>query len=159
MTSPTDDPSAFAVAVLGNLLHRVDAENHGDGRHAFLVSHAWTDGPTIYVIYAAPPSDIAWGLVRDTRSSVVDGEPWTDVHEAGLYYYLLDLAENWPGNFSRQAGEPDEIRWMGDLYEDLPVTTADLVESTRYVCEVRDPSETHHARETVVEPRRYVDPR
>ncbi len=104
----------FAANVLRDLLRRIDAENSNEGRHTFLVSHAWIDGPMIYLVFTAPPSDKTWGLVRDTRTSIIDPGPWPDLDEAVSYYYLLDFEENWPGRFSRQPGEPDTIQWSGD---------------------------------------------
>ena len=51
----------FAADVLRDLLRRIDVENSNQGRHTFLVSHAWTEGPMIYVVFAAPPSDKTGG--------------------------------------------------------------------------------------------------
>ena len=125
MTTPQDASDAerdFAIEVLRKLLLRIDAQRGVDVQ----VSHAWVDDATIHMVYTAPPSDITWGLVRDTRVSLIDGAPWADVDEAELYYYLLDFEENWPGNFSRQAGEPDDIRWVGDLRADLPTNRSGI---------------------------------
>jgi len=75
----------------------------------------------IYVVFTAPPSDKTWGLVRDTRTSIIDPGPWPDLDEAALYYYyLLDFEENWPGRFSRHPEEPDTIQWFGDRDTNLP---------------------------------------
>ncbi|KZS67694.1 hypothetical protein A4G27_01810 [Mycobacterium kansasii] len=55
-----------------------NAENAGreaPGYYVFLVSHAWTEGPLMYLVYQAPPSEITWGLVRDTRKSLLDPGP------------------------------------------------------------------------------------
>ena len=93
-TEATDAQREFAANVLRNLLRRIDAENPNEDRHTFLVSHAWTEGPMIYVVFTAPPSDRTWGLVRDTRTSIIDPGPWPDLDEAVLYYYLLDFEEN-----------------------------------------------------------------
>lgn len=64
----------FAAEVLRELLRHIDAEN-ALGHDQFLVSHAWTEGPIMYLIYMAPPSDITWGLIRDTRESIIDAAP------------------------------------------------------------------------------------
>jgi hypothetical protein len=105
-TEVTEVPREFAAEVLRDLLRRIDVENSNEGRHTFLVSHAWTAGPMIYVVFIAPPSDKTWGLVRDTRTSIIGPGPWPDLDEAVSYYYLLDFEENWPGRFSRKPGEP-----------------------------------------------------
>lgn len=156
----TEPQREFAVETLRNLLHRIDSENGSVGRHTFIVSHAWTDGPNIFLVYMAPPSDVTWGLVRDTRESIVDGDAWSDVNEAALYYYLLDLEENWPGNFSRQPGDSDDIRWMGDSQEDLPSNLAALADAWRVrspqVLPAERPSGSAAAEPS--EPRRYADP-
>lgn len=158
-TEATEAEREFATQTLRNLLQRIDSYNPVPGRHSFIVSHAWADGATIYLVYTAPPSDVVWGLVRDTRESIVDGDTWTDVDEAALYYYLLDLEENWPGNFSRQPGESEDIRWSGDLQDDLPTDLAGLPEAAR-----RSPSNElpvpapAGADVTAVAPRRYADP-
>ena len=86
----------------------------------------------MYVVYTAPPSDITWGLVRDTRESNIDPGPWLDLDEAVRFYYLLDFEENWPGRFSRQPGEPDTIRWRGHRHERLPEFLSDISEAHRY---------------------------
>lgn len=60
MCPSTDAPSSaddFAAQVLRNLLPHIEEENAA-GPHQFLVSHAWTDGPVMYLVYKAPPSDI-----------------------------------------------------------------------------------------------------
>jgi hypothetical protein len=131
-TEATDAQRQFAAEVLRNLLRYIDAENNKERRHPFLVSHAWTEGPMMYLVYTAPPSDRTWGLVRDTRQSIIDPGPWPSVDEAVLYHYLLDLEENWPGRFSRQPGEPDTIRWSGDRREGLPEQLSDIPAEYRY---------------------------
>ncbi|MBI3224391.1 MAG: hypothetical protein HYZ39_04960 [Mycolicibacterium cosmeticum] len=143
----------FAIDVLSKLLLRLS----GSGSD-IRVSHAWTDEATMYIVYMAPPSDIVWGLVRDTRSSIVDGAPWIDSDEAALYYCLLDFKENWPGNFSRQPGEADEIRWMGDPLADLPSDPAALPDEWRVVGTPDGPPRPQSSDGPAVEPRRYADP-
>jgi hypothetical protein len=107
--------SEFAAVVLRNLLRRIEVENQvanpAAGHYTFLVSHAWTDGPTMYLVYKSPPSDITWGLARDTRESIIDPAPWPDVDEAVTYYYLLDLEE---GCATGHPRGPDTILWCGD---------------------------------------------
>lgn len=89
-TEVNDPQHAFATEVLRKLLHHIHAHNSladaDRGHYTFLVSHAWTDGPMIYVVYTAPPSNVRWGLVRDTRVSTIDPGPWPDVDEAVLFY-------------------------------------------------------------------------
>jgi hypothetical protein len=121
-TEATDAQREFAANLLRNLLRRIDTENPNEERHTFLVSHASTEGPLVYVVFTARPSDKTWGLVRDTRTSIIDPGPWPDLDEAVLYYYLLDFEENWPGRFPRQPGEPDTIQW--------PATEAQVFLST-----------------------------
>ena len=94
-TEATPEQGQFAVDVLRNLLQHIENENN-NGHDPYLVSHAWTEGSIMYVVYSAPPSDRTWGLVRDTRESIIDRGPWPDLNEAVLYYYLVDLEENQP---------------------------------------------------------------
>ena len=151
----------FAAEVLRELLRRIESRNAVEGSRTFLVSHAWTDGPMIYVVFKAPPSDKTWGLARDTRHSIIDPGPWPDLDEAASYYYLLDFEENWPGRFSRQPGEPDTIHWFGDRNAGLPERPSDTSEAHRYTpstdvlfCEPRPGTD----RPPGNEPRRYADP-
>jgi hypothetical protein len=164
-TEAADGQALFAAAVLRNLLQRIASQNRlasaAEGRYTFLVSHAWTDGPMMYVVYKAPPSDITWGLVRDTRESIIDPSPWPDLDEAVRYYYLLDLEENWPGRFSRQPGEPQTIRWRGDRVAGLPARPADIPDDYRYTSpsgalDVKDGPD--QPRPVINEPRLYADP-
>lgn len=83
-TESTRIPDAFAAEVLQNLLHHIDIKNQ-EGSNPYLVSHAWTTGPMMYLVYTAPPSDITWGLARDTRESLIDPGPWPDIDEAVRY--------------------------------------------------------------------------
>ena len=85
----------------------------------------------IYVVFVAPPSDKTWGLIRDTRTSIVDPGPWPDLDEAVSYYYLLDFEENWPGRSPRKPGEPDTIQWSGDR-DALSEHPSDIPEPHRY---------------------------
>jgi hypothetical protein len=151
----------FAADVLRDLLRRIDVENPNEGRHTFLVSHAWTAGPMIYVVFTAPPSDKTWGLVRDTRTSIIDPGPWPDLDEAVSYYYLLDFEENWPGRFSRKPGEPDTIQWSGDRDAALPEHPSDIPEAHRYTPSTDGSSvkpRPRSDRPVSSEPRRYTDP-
>lgn len=152
--------SQFAGEVLRSLLRHIEAENRS-GNNPFLVSHAWTQGPMMYLVYTAPPSDRTWGLVRDTRESIIDPSPWHDVKEAVLYYYLCDLQENQPSAFFRRPGEPDTIRWFGHRIAGLPERRSDIPEFYRY----NQPEHTlsfDDQREqpppVVNEPRQYADP-
>jgi hypothetical protein len=63
----------------------------------------------MYLAYQAPPSDRTWGLVRDTRDSIIDPGPWPGLDEAVLYYYLLDFEENQPSSSFRRSDEDDTI--------------------------------------------------
>src|SRR6201999_3731283 len=90
------------------------------GHYIFLVSHAWTEGTTMYLVYAAPPSEITWGLVRDTTQSIIDPGAWPSLDEAVLYYYLVDLEENWmSGSFAHPGDDPETIVWRGYPREHL----------------------------------------
>ncbi|WP_221369093.1 hypothetical protein [Mycolicibacterium xanthum] len=60
------------------------------------MSHAWTTGTVIHLVYTARPSGRVWGLARDTAKSIIDPGPWPDEDEAARYYYLLDFEENQP---------------------------------------------------------------
>ena len=135
--SPSTEPensSDFAADVLLNLLAHITEENteRADIFGTFVVSHAWTDGPTMYLVYKTPPSTIAWGLVRDTRESIIDPAPWPSLEEAVRYYYLLDLSENRVPSFPHPGSDPEVILWHGDqVYtedscEGLPQRPADI---------------------------------
>lgn len=159
-TDADDAQVQFAVEVLRKLLRHIEAEN-SRGSKPFLVSHAWTDGPTIYLVYTAPPSDRTWGLARDTRESIIDPGPWPDVDEAVRFYYLLDLEEGQPWGSFRQPGEPDRILWDGfPLEEDLPERPSDVRDEFRYTRPTggssAKPSAVHDP--SVTEPRRYGNP-
>ena len=160
-TEVTEVQREFAADVLRNLLRRIDTENSNEGRYTFLVSHAWTDGPMVYVVYTAPPSDRTWGLVRDTRTSTIDPGPWPDLDEAVSYYYLLDFEENWPGRFSRQPGEADTIQWFGNRDAGLPQHSSDIPAAHRYTPSTEVASakpDREPDRHDGNEPRRYADP-
>jgi hypothetical protein len=159
-TEATDAQRRFAADVLRKLLHRIDSEN-GKGHEPFLVSHAWTDGPMMYLVYTAPPSDRTWGLARDTRDSIIDPGPWPDLDEAVLYYYLLDFEENQPSASFRRPGEPDTIWWFGFPRDGLPERPSDIPEAYRH------PPQTDNSpvkrdrdrdRPVVNEPRLYGNP-
>ncbi|EHB44060.1 hypothetical protein MycrhDRAFT_6955 [Mycolicibacterium rhodesiae JS60] len=163
--TPTDAECAYAVDILQELLHRIEVGNANaaayprPGRYTFLVSHAWTDGAAFRLVYTAPPSDRTFGLARDTRRSLINPSPWNDGDDPAMYYYLLDLEENWPGSHSRQPGEdPDLIRWSGYPLTDLPDRLSDLPQAYRYVSPPPDPSWVDHTPPPVIEPRRYANP-
>ena len=129
------------------------------GRCTFRVSHAWTDGASIRLVYTTPPSNRTWGLARDTRRSLIDPGPWNDADNPALYYYLLDLEEEWPGGESREPGENhDLIWWRGYPLTDLPAHLSELPDAYGYTPPPPDPSWIDHAPSPVVEPRRYADP-
>ena len=159
-TEATDAQREFATDVLRNLLRHIDGENC-KGHAAFLVSHAWTDGPMMYLVYTAPPSDRTWGLARDTRDSIIDPGPWPDLDEAVLYYYLLDFEENQPSSSFRRPGEPDTIWWFGFPREGLPERPTDIQEAYRYT-PLTGTSPAKHNRDqdrpVINDPRLYGNP-
>jgi hypothetical protein len=130
----TEQQRQFAADVLAGLLREIESRNGGKARpgYVFRVSHAWTEGAMMYLIYTAPPSDRTWGLVRDTRESLINPSSWNDTDDPALYYYLLDLEENWPGRHSRRPGEPDTIWWQGHPLENLVENAGDLPTTYRY---------------------------
>jgi len=163
--SPTNSDHSFAAKVLDELLHRIEVGNANaaadprPGRCTFLVSNAWIDGAVMHLVYMAPPSNRIWGLVRDTRESLVNPSPWNEADDPAWYYYLLDLEENWPGGSSREPGEdPDLIWWSGDPILNLPERLSAIPESHRYAQPPQDPSWIDHSPPVVNEPRRYADP-
>ena len=167
---PSTDPRSddeFAAAVLQTLLSRIDArndlnsENPRPGYYVFPVSHAWSDGPMIFLVYSVPPSDVAWGLVRDTRRSIISVDaPWPNADEAALYYYLLDLEEGWPGSAPRQPGElEDAIRWGGHpVSGNLPGRVADIPDRHRHTAKSTGERRGSPAAPVDTEPRRYAGP-
>ncbi|ETB28636.1 hypothetical protein [Mycobacterium avium] len=163
-TEITDARDEFAAEVLRKLLRRIDLENQvanpPQGNHAYLVSHAWTKGPMMYLVYTSPPSDITWGLARDTRESIIDQGPWPDADEAATYYFLLDLEEGCAtSNYPR---EPGEILWCGyPLEDDLPACPSDIPDTYRITPSQRTSSAKRprdENRPVVNEPRLYADP-
>ncbi|HEX9835030.1 MAG TPA: hypothetical protein VGA66_18445 [Mycobacterium sp.] len=153
----TDEHREFAAEVLLTLLQRIEDANKKQ-RDPYVVSHAWADGPFIYLVYTAPPSDRMWGLVRDTRQSIIDPGCWRPVDDAALYYYLLDFEENQPSSSFRRPGEPDTIWWFGFPREGLPEHPSDIPETHRYTQSTDTTSadpETHTDRTPINEPRRY----
>jgi hypothetical protein len=159
-TETGDAQREFAADVLRKLLRRIDAENK-NGRGPFLVSHAWIEGPMMYVVYTAPPSDRTWGLVRDTRESTVNPSSWPDSDEAALYYYLLDFEENQPSSSIRRPGEPDTIWWFGYPRESLPSSSSDIPEAFRSAPSTEASSVKpgqDQDRSVINEPHRYGNP-
>ncbi|UHJ57119.1 hypothetical protein LT337_09975 [Mycolicibacterium fortuitum] len=156
----------FANDVLQKLVRHIAVENgkHADdelsGHRVFHVSHAWTDGPMMYVVYQTPPLDITWGLSRDTRESLIDSGPWNDTDNPALYYYMLDFEEGWSGPLSPEPGkDPDIIRWRGDQCDGLPEGLSDIPSAYRHNPTSTSGSETQQFEEPpAVEPRRYADP-
>jgi hypothetical protein len=162
---PTDADRNVAANVLQELLHHIEVGNANAaaypqrGHYTFLVSHAWIDGAVMHLVYTAPPSDRTFGLARDVRESLINPSPWNEDDDPALYYYLLDLEENWPGSHSRKPGEDlDLIRWRGDPLTDLPDRLSGLPQAYRYVSPPPDPSWVDHTPRPVVEPRRYANP-
>lgn len=56
MCPSSDVESGFAEEVLRKLLQRIE-ESNTQGQGPYLVSHTWTAGTKIYLVYTAPPSD------------------------------------------------------------------------------------------------------
>ena len=151
MSSPAD--ARFADTVLRKLLQHLENANSA-GRGPYLVSHAWTAGPMLYVVYTAPPSDRTWGLARDTTESVIDPGPWTNDDDAARYYYLVDFEENQPSTSFRRPGDDDSIWWFGHPRDDLPERPSDLPEGARYRT-VEKPTSADATQKAHTEPRRY----
>lgn len=123
------------------------------------MSHAWADASSIRLVYITPASDRTWGLARDTRRSLIDPGPWAeDDNPALYYYYLLDLEEDWPGAYSREPGEDDDLIWRrGYPLTHLPVRLSELPANHRYAPPPRNPAWIDPP-PPVMEPRRYADP-
>jgi hypothetical protein len=151
---PSTDPSEFAVDVLRKLLHRIGtADTNHEPYH---VTHAWTDGTMLYVVYTAPPSDGVWGLARDTSESIIDSGPWPSSDEAALYYYLLDFEENQPSSSATPAGN-ERIWWFGFSRDGLPARLTDIPETRRHTPTTTAPHRTLRGRSEAA-PRRYGNP-
>lgn len=114
----------------------------------------------MYLVYTAPPSNRTWGLVRDTRESVIDPGPWSDLDEAVLYYYLVDFEENQPSSSFRRSDEQDNIWWFGFPREGLPERASDIPEDYRYTPPKETPPPKHSLDQDrpVTEPRLYGNP-
>ncbi|OBH90913.1 hypothetical protein [Mycobacterium scrofulaceum] len=158
-TDAADGHVRFAAAVLRKLLRHIDDENRRRAQ-PYLISHAWTDGPMMYLVYTAPPSDGTWGLVRDTRESIIDPGPWPTVDEAVLYYYLLDFEENQPSSSTRRPGEPNAIWWFGSPRADLPERPSNIPEAYRRMPSRRASASMPRPNEgrPATPPRRYGNP-
>ncbi|MEE6175391.1 hypothetical protein [Mycobacterium sp. 050134] len=126
-----------------------------------MVSHAWTEGAMMYIVYTAPPSNRTWGLARDTRESIIDPGPWPDLDEAELYYYLLDFEENQPSASFRRPGEPETIWWFGFPRDRLPERTSEIPEVYRHTPPLGN-SPVQYSRDrdrpVINEARQYGDP-
>jgi hypothetical protein len=158
-TDSTEAQRQFAADVLTNLLQRIEIENQKEGRDPFVVSHAWTEGPLMFLVYTTPPSGIAWGLFRDTRQSIIDPGPWQPEDDAALYYFLLDLEEGRVSPSFQHPGEPDTIYWHGLTRYGLPLRPSDIPEPYRYTPPaVTAPRERPEQDPPVVEPRQYGNP-
>lgn len=164
-TEFTAGDDAFAANVLHDLLRHIAIQNAKNteqprpGHYVFQVSHAWTAGPMMYLIYRTPPSNITWGLVRDTTRSLIDPGPWNEADDPALYYYLLDLEEGWPGDSSLQPGDdPEVIRWSGWPLEDLTERISDVPESCRQEPITLPITEAEAEPSPAAEPRRYGNP-
>ncbi|MGO9032527.1 hypothetical protein [Mycobacterium sp.] len=155
-TEATDAQREFAAEVLRNLLRHIDDQN-GKARDQFLVSHAWTDGPMMYLVYTAPPADNTLGLVRDTRESNISPGPWLSLDEAVVYYYITDLEEGG----APFGDSPETIAWYGDRQAGLPERPSDIPAAYRYTPSPEAPSPECSRKPdppVINEPRRYADP-
>lgn len=113
----------------------------------------------MYVVYQAPPSGITWGLVRDTRESLIDAGSWDTNDNPALYYYMLDFEEGWSGPLSPVPGEDvDIIHWRGDQTEELPARLSDIPEGYRHTPPQIPAAETQQNDRPPAEPRRYGNP-
>lgn len=149
----------LARDVLQKLLRRIVSDDQTAQHPPYEVSHAWTEGPTIFVVYKAPPSTGTWGMVRDTRQSIVDVGAWHSTDDPALYYYLIDFEENQPSSSPRPSDDPDKIWWFGYPREGLPQHLADLSDDHRYESPVTaDVSVVDPVARLDPEPRRYGDP-
>jgi hypothetical protein len=160
--SPSTESSAaerkFAAEVLANLLQHIEQQNV-DGHDPYLVSHAWTDGPMLRLVYKAPPSDITWGLARDARDSIIDPGPWLPEDDPALYYYLCDLEEGRMSASFRHPGEPGTILWRGYPLDGLPDRPTDIPVEYRYTPPTPPPpSKRPQEAQPDIEPRRYGNP-
>jgi hypothetical protein len=161
-TEPPEPRDEFAADVLRDLLLHINEENT-EGRGPFLVSHGWTEGPVMYLVYKALPSGITWGLVRDTRESNIEPAPWPSLDVAVRYYYLFDLCEGRVSASFRHPGNPDTILWhgdqtYGDSWQGLPQRPSDIPEAYRYTPPPISAAEARQEAPPVVEPRRYANP-
>src|SRR5574337_700046 len=155
-TDVTDAQRAFAADVMRGLLHRVAVEN-ARGRLPVIVLFAWTQGPVIYLVYQAPPSEILWGLTCDTRTSLIDPGPWESERDAVLYYYEIALCEDRPVPSARHPGDPTTILWDNKIPElDLPERPSDIPAEYRHTPPTIDMSPTVECPPTP--PRRYYAP-
>lgn len=151
----------FAAAVNRGLLDYIQAGKL-KGSNTYQVSHAWTEGPMLFLVYQTPPSSITCGLVSDTRRSLIDPGPWLSLEEAVRYYYLLALDENRVSASFIHPGDPTTILWSGDLGKvDLPQRVSDIPDEYRYTRAVAElqTSEDSSPSHDQPEPRRYYDPR
>lgn len=155
----TDAQRKFARDVLRNLLRHIETRNL-DGFRTFLVSHAWTHGTKMYLVYTAPSSPIPWGLVRDTTQSIINPGPWQDLDEAVRYYYLLDLEEDWPGLPPEQPLDPHTIQSAGHEHDGLPARVEEIPNEYRYQAPKVEHTIAPPVERPAVsnEPRRYADP-
>lgn len=132
-TDALDAEAEFAATVLRNLLQHIEIKGKDPFHFPYIVSYAWTEGPMMYLVYEAPPSEITWGLARDTRQSIIDPGPWPSLDEAALYYYLVDLEENHVAASFPHPGVPGTIAWHGHRLEGLPERVSDIPEAHRYI--------------------------
>lgn len=155
MSPSTDTPgdAQFAAEVLRKLLSRIATPQAG--RAPFVVSHAWTEGPALRVVYTAPPSAQTWGLARDTRESIIDSGPWPDADEAAQYYFLVDFEENQPSSSPGGSDARGNIWWFGHSEQPLPQTLSEVPDSYRYTgAGLPEPPTVDPG----PAPRRYADP-
>jgi hypothetical protein len=157
-TDARPDDHESATAVLQDLLGRIALANRESGRDVYLVSHAWTQGRLLYVVYTAPPSNRTWGLVRDTTQSIINPGPWDSHDNPAHFYYRIDFEENQPSSSMRPPDEPDTIWWFGHPRHELPRHIDEITEDKRYSGMPSVSLPADRATPPAAEPRRYGNP-
>lgn len=156
LTDATSAENEFAADVLKSVLDRIELANQESDRGTYLVSHAWTEGPLLYVVYAAPPSNRTWGLVRDTTQSIINPGPWDPRDDPAHYYYLVDFEENQPSSSMRPPDEPDTTWWFGHPLDGLPQHLDEIPEEKPHSGTPRvPPRDDRSSPPPGMQPRRY----
>jgi hypothetical protein len=156
-TDRDDARQRFAADVLAELLRRIEFENSKNRREPFLVSHAWTEGSMIYLVYTVAPTSIVWGLARDTTESIIDPGPWQPDDDAALNYYLLDLEEARVSASFLHPRDPETILWHGFPIDKVVDRLEGIPAGYRYHPLPASPGNAEQVAPDV-EPRRYGNP-